>query len=257
MDLQRPLKSAAEIAALPELSAPEFDDHLEKHGPGFDPETLVYILRKLQDSKDTTRFRRCGEFLVGIHQQNGSIEGGHCEGIIRNLAKAFRLLEPEILRDYRADCYALLWREISARRPKSGIWEERFGLAFRARAIDAARSLHRKRNREKMLLPLVEEGEEAVEGLEEEGALDDMVSSTINRELLLLVLQQLPPKQAMAAHLVWVEGWLIESEDREETTAATVMGITGRMVRKHLRSARERLRVDPLLRAILEDDGRI
>jgi hypothetical protein len=255
--LQRLPKSAAEIASLPEASSPEMDEYLAQNGRALSPETLVYLLRELVGSADRRLFHRCGELLIGIGTQPGRIEGGHCEGIIRVLAKYYGFSSPDELKEYRAACYALLWRDVVAGRVKSPHLEERFGQAFKSRAIDAARSLDRLRRRVKDTVHIDVEEDSKPEAGVASADVDSAVISAIDQVGLLAALRRLPCRQAQAAQLVWIDGWPIESEDDNEMTVSKMMGISGRMVRKHLGVARNRLQSDPSLRALLEDDGRI
>jgi DNA-directed RNA polymerase specialized sigma24 family protein len=195
--------------------------------------------------------------LVGVEAENGRVCGGHCEGIIRNLAKHYRLEEPELLREFRAGCYERLWRDISAGRNKCAHVESRFGAALKARAIDVARAMARRRKRDRDFSSLPDDPEMGVGHEDEKVLLDDAVLGEIEHQRLLAFVRELPSKQGRAAQLVWIERWQVESEDPAETTAAKLMNISGRMVRKHLSAAREKLMADASLRAILEDDGRI
>lgn len=257
MEPQRTPESAAEIAALPDICSAACDRHLTCYGRELTPETLVYLLREYQARGDEARFRVCALLLTGLDPATGNIDGGHCEGIIRSLANHFGFRDPELLAEFRSGCFEKMWAAILGARSKARYYEERFGHALKRRAIDVALSLARQRKRERDVQPLPDNEEDEAMGAEGRTQLDDEVLSKIGHDKLLAALRELPPKQSQAALLVWVEGWKVESDDTDEETAATAMGISGRMVRKHLTAARAALSANPTLVAQTEDDRRI
>ena len=254
MESQRPPKSATEIAALPPLGTTECLAHLRDRGASFDAETVVYLLRAALGLGDTTFFELAGRLLVGQQDQAGRWSGGHCEGVIVNLAREFGFLsDPDLLTEFRSRCYAGLWKAIHGGKP---FWEFRFGLALRQKCIECARAVAAERRRDHRHRPLVIGTDEIPDGDDAPGLdaipMDEDVASRLsaqqNQETLRRALRALPERQGIAAQLAWCERRPVEGTDA--ASVASVMGITPRAVWKLLRAAGITLRADPAVRAI-------
>jgi hypothetical protein len=249
MQFPRPMDSEREIAALPALGTTEFEVHVRAHGDKFTPETLVYLLRLAAARKNTPLFELCGRFLVGRVDDDGRWSGGHCEGIMVNLGKSFGFVsDPEEMIDFRARCQTGLWQAIHG---KSPFWESRFGRAFRQKCIEAARSLVRQQ--QKWPERLYSDGEDSFENLPDSEVIlmdEDVasrLSSPANQATLLREVRRLPRRQAHAVLLAWMNQRPIEGGPR---SVANLMGISSRMVYKHLSQALPTLQANPVLRAI-------
>lgn len=80
-------------------------------GEGHCPETLVYLLRASAKAHDSGFFELCGRLLVGHEQTGGRWHGGHCEGIVVNLAQHFAFVRSgEVMRRFRYLCQVELWK---------------------------------------------------------------------------------------------------------------------------------------------------
>ena len=85
VELQRPKRSAEQIAALPPFGSAVREAHVRANGASYEPETLVYLLRESIDRADTALFNHLGHLLIG--QIDGrECTGGQCERIIMSVA---------------------------------------------------------------------------------------------------------------------------------------------------------------------------
>ena len=143
MELQRPERSARQIAALPPFGSAEREAHVRANGASYEPETLVYLLRESIDRADTALFNHLGHLLIG--QIDGrECTGGQCERIIMSVAMSLGLhRDDDRLREYRAMVHASMWHAIHAGVQTKHFWEERFGLALKDTSLDIAARLAR------------------------------------------------------------------------------------------------------------------
>jgi DNA-directed RNA polymerase specialized sigma24 family protein len=135
---------------------------------------------------------------------------------------------------------------------KERFWEERFYAALKRRAIDVGRAMRSQSD------PLVRIDDD--EDPPADGPLavpESRITARIDEARIMEALRRLAGPRGKAAWLAWVEGWPIESRNPEELTVAKAMGISGRMVRRHLAEAREALKDDPAIaEALAEMVGR-
>jgi hypothetical protein len=251
MRYSRPKKSEQELAALPSLGTTEFEAHVRINGEEFTAETLVYLLRWAAAKQNTPLFDLCGRFLVGHPDDDGRWRGGHCEGIMVNLAKRFGFLsKPEQMLDFRGRCQSGLWKAIHG---NGGFWECRFAMAFKLKCIESARSLSREENQNSEGRE-VDTDEIDIENVGDSEAvpIDEDVaarlSNPIHQAILLGEVRRLPKKQAHAFLLAHLEGRPIEGSG--SNTVATLMNISPRMVYKHLAKGIAALKENAALRAI-------
>jgi hypothetical protein len=228
--------------------------HVRAHGGEYSAETIVYLLRQSLLVHDTPFFEQCGRLLIGSEESDGHWHGGHCEGVVVNLANSFGFLRnPELMREFRINCPSEMWKAIHDGLP---FWEMRFGLAFRQKCIDVARSLSRSMEtaEEEDLSGAPGEHVGDIDKIADpdKALVDDEVvarlSSPIHQRVLLDAVRGLPRRQAAAALLTWVEGRQIEGPGAE--TVSSLMEITPRGVRLLLAKARKTLLADPTVRAI-------
>ena len=255
MEFRRSAKSAAEIAALPALGTTQCMAHVRLHGPGFEAETLVYLLRRSLDLHDALFFELCGRLLIGSEGPEGRWHGGHCEGVIVNLAASFHFQrDPRLMREFRARCHGDMWKAIY---DGTLFWEMRFGMALRQKAIDAAQSIVRESSEAVQERAFSSAASGAIPEVDEiadpdEARIDDDVaarlSNPIHQGVLLSAVRRLPKRQGAAVLLTWVEGRPIEGPG--EDTVSSLMAITLRAVRMLLAKARKALQSDPAIRAI-------
>jgi DNA-directed RNA polymerase specialized sigma24 family protein len=254
MAFERPARSAAEIAALPELGTTEFGAFVRANGGTFCAETLVYLARRAHADRDTAMLDHCCRLLVGHDVANDRISGGYCEGIIVTLSRYYGFFgDDETRREFKRRCYTALWKEICR---GGGLLEHRFGLRFKSRCIDVAKLMIRAKLRSADTASAAEHSEEAidVDSLADDEAvtIEDSVLTELARpthqKVLLQALRRLPKRQAHAAFLAWVEE--IPKEGEGPNTVASIMEISPTAVYKLLRKARETLQADPAVRAI-------
>lgn len=259
MTFQRPPNSAAEIAALPTLGSTQCEAHVRAHGSEFTPETLVYLLRQSSSRHDTATFELCGQLLLGREGPDGHWHGSHTEGVIVNLGRSYGFYaDDELMRDFRAGCFAAMWQAICSDRP---FWEVRFGLALREKCIEVARSMARQRKADARMVDPGDVEEQAAKEIEDRAdpdatPIDEVVlarlSSRARQVELLAAVRRLPERQGRAALLAWAEARPIEGAG----SVARVMGISPRAVYKLLTKAKATLQSDPALRAIWFGESR-
>ena len=127
---------------------------------------------------------------------------------------------------------------------KPTFWEERFGRAYKQRCLDAIR---RRRTKLPEATVSVHDVSEKTSRLDQ-GDLSAEIADRIDRETLQQIISELPPRQAAAATLRWIERRQISGPE----SVSEVMGISPAMVHRHLRNARERLKKIPRFRALLD-----
>jgi hypothetical protein len=254
MKLQRTTKSAAEIAALPALGTTQCMAHVRAHGSRYDAETLVYLLRKALGLHDTPFFELCGRLLIGAEGTDGRWHGGHCEAIIVNLARHFGFVaDQQVIREFRANSHGALWKAIYGKGP---FWEMRFGMAFRQKCIEVARSLVRQPPEAAQARGFATAGGQVLDvddiADREETLTDDQVvarlSNPMHQRILLAAVHRLPKRQGAAVLLAWIEGRRIEGAGSE--TVSSIMAISPRGARKLLAQARKTLQSDQAIRRI-------
>ena len=238
--VNRPSRSVEEIRRLPDLGKEEAVlHHLRAHGDELGAETLVFILRDQTKRGHGMAAGACAEYLTGHPEMNGKVRGGHCEHIVRRTARTFGFAgDPEDLKEFRARCYEKLAPELAGDDP---YLEERFYRFLKWRAMDVGEVMRNEADRHASLQLDDPEPHERLPSNSEE---DDLFSSLTQSELM-TALRDLPRPERVAAWLAWVEDYQVESSDPTVQTVATTMGISGGMVRRHLRNARARLRSHP------------
>lgn len=250
MSEERPPHVAKEIEELPPWGTPLCEEHVRTHGAALRPETLVHLLRT-SSGGDTALFPICGRLLIGQKGQTGFWTGGHCEGIIMNLAKHYHFdSDPELLYDFRADCYAGMWKAVHAGYAEKPFWEHNFYHCMKQLCIQVARKVRGRRTRERseQALPESEDGEDL---LPDPVSGEDLIFHRILKDDLLAAIRTLPERQAVAALLAWVDERPIEGD--AEDSVAKVMGISPRAVYKLLVKARQRLLERPNIQKYKEE----
>jgi DNA-directed RNA polymerase specialized sigma24 family protein len=240
--LLRPDQSAREISGLPPVGTTEREVWIRAHAVELAPETLVFLLREAAAAGNTALFEVCGAALIDVR----GTSGGWCEGIIGAVASetGFRR-DREVFRDFRGACYEAMWRAIHGGSNEEGFWEERFGRALRCRCIDVARQMGRAAKKENdAVLASLDSGAELLPD-----STGDVAMTVWDRIVvgdLTAAIRRLPPHQARAAFLRFVEGRPVEGE--HSGSIRNVLGVTDREVYKLLAEARERLAQDPEIR---------
>lgn len=255
--MNRPPDSRSEISDLPSPSHPGFLDVLGRRGKELEPETLVYLFRECSAGGHRGGLDRVTKLLLGHPQDDGTCVGGLCEHIITSTARVFGLAHrPESLGEFRQRCYTKILDKLEAGRRKEPFWEERFYRALKSLALDVGQKM--KTDRERFVSAV--EGESSEEDPPSLTSLDVRnqerdaeVEAGLDRQELLRALRDLPVKPRRAAHLRWVHGYQIESKDPDKSTVSSVMGVTPRTVRTYLTDAKDQLRKDPDVQAMIRD----
>lgn len=259
--LQRPPRSAEEIAEIAILGNTQCHAYVRERGAELAAETLVYVMREANQRQDTTLFQLAATHLLGRPGTGRRWIGGHCEPIVVNLAVLFGFgdrLERRV--EFRSQCIRALLRAISAGRDAKGYWEERFGDAFRKSCIDEARRMVAFDARHLLGEDASDEADlnwadgvpDPSSDAEENDALA-ILASLDGDSRLLNATRALPPRQARAVFLRYFDGFAITGKGAD--TVANVMGISEAGVHKLLNKAYARLRADPNLRGIWPGKG--
>ena len=229
--LARPPKSIAEIERLSALGPTDRRDTIRREGRHLTLETLAFLVRECLRDGDTELLE-----TVAAHLLERS----------RPIAESVsRVLLPEDRKDVRAEANGRMFLSLQAATGEEPtFWEERFSLAYKHLCIDAVRT-HRTK---------LEEATVSVhDAFEDTNQLDDTDLSTevaerIDRETLQQMISELPPREAAAVTLGWFEGKKISGPG----SVSEIMGVSPSMVHRYLRSARERLKKNPRIRALLD-----
>jgi DNA-directed RNA polymerase specialized sigma24 family protein len=251
--VNRPARSLTEIECLPPIAAPALEGYLLQHGPALTAETLVYLFRELESAGRTELCQIVAALLHGLAVGTVPSRPGHVEHIVMSVGRGFGLTgDPERRKDFRGACYQQMWQAITAGRTEEPFWEERFYRALKFVAISAGRALRRALDKPWNACP--EEGPQvdevtAVDADDQEDlVIGDLACGTIEAAI-----RSLPDLERTAAWLHWVKDWKVESDDPAEPTVAKAMGISGGMVRRYLRRAKDALRRDPAISAIRKE----
>lgn len=255
--MDRSPDSRSEISDLPSPSHPDFLDVLGRSGEELEPETLVYLFRECSAGGHRAELERVTKLLFGHPQDDGTCLGGFCEHIISRTARVFGLADRlESLGEFRQRCYAKILDKLEAGREEERFWEERFYRALKSVALDVGQKM--KSEREKFVSAV--EGESSEQDPPSLSSLDirsqdrdGELESELDIQKLLSALRNLPVKPRRAAHLRWIHGYQIESKESDKTTVSSLMRVTPRTVRTYLTDAKDQLREDPDVQAMIRD----
>jgi hypothetical protein len=249
MSLQRPEEVDEEIASLPPPATTECREYLRACGGRLKPETLVHVMRAAAQQDCTEIVELAGQLLTGL-RGDGRIEGGHCEAIIRAVARKGGIdLDPALFQDFRQHCYRDMLKQIRAGASAQPIWEQRFAFVFKRRVLDVAKSIKVDKKWQAEHDSIDEP--DATELADRAPPLDDRVIGGLQRDTLLRAIRRLPDKQRQAAYLAWCEDRPVQGDD--ESCVTRIMGISDRAVRKLLEKAALKLQADPEVQAVYRD----
>jgi DNA-directed RNA polymerase specialized sigma24 family protein len=235
-----------EIADLPEIGSTALYQHLSTRGASLAPETLVYVMRAAAAAHRTDTFEEAGRLLFGLRDEDGNVNGGHCEGILRVVArKRFFVDDAALYLDFAQRVCDLALREIRAGWEEKPFWEVNFRAALFRRALQVAKSVRRAQLRD-LSVPFEEEHLAGVDAEETERS----ILGEVSRQILLEVIEGIPPRQREAATLAWIVGY---PKAGSGDSVASVMSISETAVHNLLTKARGRLMNDPRVRAMVED----
>jgi hypothetical protein len=251
LPLNRPPASTAEIASLPPRGTTAREAFARAHADTFAPETLVCLMRETAADGNTALFERLAVALVGRRTADGTWVGGHCEPIILAMAAWFGLRKAATLDDYRQECYTGMSRAIHAGATEKPFWEERFGKALKDLCIDEAHKMIAKLRH----LEWADDRANPTDDVQVEGedpvSLRDLVWDRIVEGDFRAAIRRLPPRQARAAHLTWIERLAVGSD--EPRSVMRIMGITEQAVYALLAKAKAALAADPEIQKYMED----
>ncbi len=257
--LNRPPRSAAEVAALEALDSTQRLAFVRERGSSLAAETLVYLMRLGYAERDTVLLEMAAKELLGHPDGAGNLKGGHCEPIIGSIA---RTSFPQNARDrqteFRQRCLAAALLEIRAGAETKHYWEERFGAAFRTKCIDVRRKLHNEERREVLGSELRDDDEDAWAESVVDPRSDDSVVLALHHLLrterdaaLWQAVNALPPRQREALLLRYREQLPIAGAGPR--TICSVMRISEANGHKLLNKALARLRKNPELNSLWRD----
>ena len=242
---RRPAKSESEIAALPPPGTTACTAHVAAIGPTLSPETLVHLLRHAAIRKDSAFFDQVGRLLVGTADRDGRWVGGHCTGIVVNVAKKFGFTKNrETMQDFAAECLREMWLAVHEGYSKRPFWEICFVKALRDKCLEVVRSFIRAEARNRKTFKDTDSDRVAQA---EDSRTSRLAEGVVDRITLLAAIRRLPSQHAVAAMLHWVDGRDVRG-DKESVTG--IMGLSFSAVYKLLREARAMLESDPDIRAM-------
>lgn len=253
--MDRPARSRQELAEFPPANSLARVQYLRERGHTLSPETLVRVAREACTTGDRSLVQECGRLLYGTPLGNGRFTEGPCEPMITSHARHFGFGSKEEDRiEFRARCHAALWQAIMAGSEQKPFFEERFYPALKGLVIDVGRSMAAERDRHGLDDPALDESSDYEGVAPVEGEIDP-ISGIVTDEIKDAI-RRLPAPERDTAWLAWVQDWQIESKDpNAQRTVAAALKITGRMVRKRLSAAVQRLREDPIIARIMDDHG--
>lgn len=227
----RPPKSMAEIKRLSGLGPTDRRHLIRREGHRLTPETLAFLVRECLRDRDTELLE-----IVAADLLERS----------RPIAESVsRVLPPEDRKDVHSEVNRRMFLSLqSATSEAPTFWEERFGHVYKRRCIDAVRTHRTKLQKATVSVHDVAEDTRPLDEID----LSTEVAERIDRETLQQIISELPPREAAAVTLGWIEGKKISGSG----SVSEVMGISPSMVHRHLRSARERLKTIPRVRALLD-----
>ena len=228
--MPRPPKSMAEIERLSALGPTDRKDTIRQEGCHLTPETLAFLVRECLGDGDTELLE-----TVAAHLLERS----------RPIAESVsRVLRPEDRKDVHSEASRRMFLSLQAATGEEPtFWEERFGQAYKQRCIDAVRTHRTKLRKATVSVHDVSEDTKRLDEID----VSTEVAERIDRETLQQIISELPPREAAAVTLRWIEGKNVSGSD----SVSEVMEISPSMVHRHLRSARERLTKIPRVRALL------
>ncbi len=243
MEPQRPPKSAAEIATLPPMGATECVQFLRDAGASLEPETLVFVVREAARIGKTELIQLASIHLVGT--TTPSSQGAtrtHAERVIMSVARRFGFgREQGVMEEFFNSCLDGMWDAILAGRTKKPFWETSFHKALYGKCVDIARPLY---HRWRKNVPI-----DSLPALSVPDVLEQTLA-LMAKHVILEAIRKLPPPEAQAAMLHWIEGRPVDSPDTG--SVMNLMGLSARHVHNILANARRRLAQDPAVRALRE-----
>lgn len=194
-------------------------------------ETLVWLVRK---------------GLVDRDPELTETAAGHLLERSRPIAEsASQVLRPEDRKDVHSEAFRHMLQSLqSATGEKPTFWEERFGRAYKQCCIDVVRRHRTKLHKATASIHDMPEDTNSPD----EGDLAAEIAERIDLENLQRIISELPPLQAVAVTLAWIERRKISGPD----SVSEIMGISPSMVHRHLRNAKRRLKKIPRFRALLD-----
>lgn len=251
MKQDRPPAVAEEISRLASLDPTARAAYLLAHGLKLNAETLVHLLREGARTGDTSLFQLCGRLLVGNETQ-GMWSGGHCERIIRSLARYYGFHDDQdVLQEFRSRCHKEMWKAIHKGHAEKPLWESRFGYCLKRTCIQEARGLVRRLHHQERERPLDELQETLGYPSSPLPAPESEALDRVTWDRLMAAVRRLPARQAQAVLLAWVEDRPVVGDAEDSVTH--IMDISESRVHQLLRMAAARLREDPAVRALRDE----
>ncbi len=194
-------------------------------------ETLAWLVRKGLSDRDTELTETAAGHLL--------------EGSRPIAISASQVLRPEDRKDVHSEAFRHMLQSLqSATGEELSFWEERFGHAYKHCCIDVVRKHRTKLHKATASIHDMPEDTNSPD----EGDLAAEIAEAIDLENRQRIVSELPPQQAVAATLAWIERRKISGPD----SVSEIMGISPSMVHRHLRNAKRRLKKIPQFRALLD-----
>ena len=194
-------------------------------------ETLAWLVRKGLDDRDPELTETAARHLLKRS---------------RPIAESVsQVLRPEDRKDVHSEAIRHMFQSLQAATGEEPtFWEERFGRAFKQSCIDAVRRQRKKLHKATESIHDMPEDANSPD----DGDLAAEIAERIDLVSLQRIISQLPPLEAAAATLAWIERRKISGPD----SVSEIMRISPSMVHRHLRSAKRRLTKNPRFRALLD-----
>ena len=226
----RPPKSIAEIERLSALGPTDRKDTIRREGRRLTLETLAFLVRECLRDGDTELLE-----IVAAHLLESS----------RAIAESVsQVLPPDDREDVHSEASRRMFVSLqSATSETPTFWEERFGHAYKRRCIDVVRAHRKKLERATVSVHDVPEDSSRLDEID----LSTEIAGRIDRDALQQIISELPPREAAAVTLRWIEDKKVSGPG----SVSEIMGISPSMVHRHLRNARERLKKIERVRALL------
>jgi hypothetical protein len=213
----------AEIRSLPDVTAPDFREAVARARA---VETLVHAIRRLLRAGDPMGAKSLGAELVS-----------RAEGMVARTAMAQFPNQADDRQELLSALAERLWREVSDTTPRTEFWEVHFQEALIRAARTLAERMRPPEGVRHVSIGRDEDDEGGQDAVDEPAAAGEDWDDDL---LLAEVLGRLEGKARLAAYLK-LKGLKEKSNDPQEATIASVMGVSDRMVRNYLGAARAAL----------------
>lgn len=210
---------------------------MDESDPEFLPsEVLLHLIRNALRSQDHST----ANALIGIL-------GRRClDNLVRHLRPSRRFDAEALREDILRKLYELIADEVGdPEKNELDYYEVQFNSAFATLRVGFLRAAYRHNAHFADPPPTANESEDGVEAVDAADQADELPETDLQLQAdaydLLCRIQALPPEECEAATWKYF-GYKTESTDPNETTVASLCGVSGRVIRARLHSAKSRLK---------------